>query len=206
MGTPQRQIPKGEARRAAIMAEARRGLLQDGYPAVSLRMIASALGISIGNLQYYFGTKDDLIETVIAAETDKPIEFLWEIAWSPENTDGCIRKAVESLLRHFASDAGKFYAIAEFLALHKPRYARLKADGYAFVLSYVVQLLGVMAPHLAPASRAGLARILVALIDGASLQLQFARTGRDDGWVDGGVDALVDDVSMAMKHLLERWE
>ena len=202
MGTPQKQMPKGEARRAAIMAEARRGLLEDGYPAVSLRMIASTLGISIGNLQYYFATKDDLIEAVIAAETDKPIGFLWEIAWVPENADQCIRKAVESLLRHFASDAGKFYAIAEFLALHNPRYARLKADGYAFVLGYVVQVVGVMAPHLAPASRAGLARILVALIDGASLQLQFARTGPDDG----GIDAPIDDVSMAMKHLLESWE
>ena len=191
---------KGEERREAIEAAARRMLLDEGYAGVSLRRIATRLGISVGNLQYYYPTKDDLVESVIIGETQKPIDLLGEIAWSPDDAPQNIRQAVGSLLRYYASEAGRFYAIMESLALHDARYARLKADGYAHVLGHIEHLIGLVAPSL-PADRAeGLARILVALIDGASLQVQFARKEA------GSVESLIVDVSSAVGHLLESWD
>lgn len=193
---------KGEARSQAIEAEARRMLLDEGYAAVSLRKIATTLGISIGNLQYYFATKDDLVEAVISAETQKPIDMMDAVAWRPEDPGTGIRQAVGSVMQYYASDAGRFYAIMESLALHNARYADLKAEGYAFVSGYVEQLVGLMAPRLSDARRARLARVLIALIDGASLQIQF---GRDIADPDK-VDMLIEDVSAAIEHLLGNWE
>lgn len=198
-GSPKRA--KGNVRREAIEAEARQLLLEKGYPGVSLRTIASQLGISLGNLQYYFPTKDDLVEAVIASEAQKPIEMLDAINWDPDDASGAISRAVGSLLRYYASEAGRFYAIMESLALHDPRYARLKAEGYARVFNHVERLAGLMTPHLAPDRRTGLAQVLVALIDGASLQLQFSR-GNTQG---EGVDALIKDVSTAIDQLLKGW-
>ena len=192
---------KGEARREAIEGEARRMLLSDGYAGLSLRAIAARLGISVGNLQYYFPTKDDLVEAVITAETEKPLTILWDIPWDRDTPGRHIRRAVGALLHHYASDAGQFYAIAEFLALHDPRYALLKTRGYAHVLGQVEQLVGLMAPHLEPDRRVRLAQVLVALIDGASLQIQFARIGTSDA----GVDALASNIATAIEHLFEHW-
>ncbi|MEM8587996.1 MAG: TetR/AcrR family transcriptional regulator [Pseudomonadota bacterium] len=191
---------KGEERREAIEAAARRMLLDEGYAGVSLRGIATKLGISVGNLQYYFPTKDDLVESVIVGETQKPIDLLGGIAWSPNDAPNSIRQAVGSLLQYYASEAGRFYAIMESLALHDARYAKLKADGYAHVLGHIEQLIGLVVPNLPADRAAGLARVLVALIDGASLQVQFARNEADS------VDALIVDVSSAIEHLLESWE
>ena len=52
-------------RRREITDTARRLFGQRGYNAVSMRDIADALGISVGNLTYYFRRKEDLIETVV---------------------------------------------------------------------------------------------------------------------------------------------
>ena len=200
MRTEQAKSAKGEERRDAIEAAARRMLLDEGYAGVSLRRIATKLGISVGNLQYYFPTKDDLVESVIIRETQKPIDMLGDIDWSPDDTATSIRQAVGSLMQYYASEAGRFYAIMEALALHDDRYATLKADGYAHVLGHIEQLIGLLAPAL-PADRAeGLARVLVALIDGASLQVQFARHEADS------LDSLIVDVSMAIEQLLGNWE
>ncbi|WP_189370004.1 TetR/AcrR family transcriptional regulator [Tateyamaria omphalii] len=193
---------KGEERRLAIEAAARQMLLNQGYSGVSLRKIANQLGISVGNLQYYFSTKDDLVEAVILGETQKPIELLGNVLWNPNDLEANVDQAVGSLMRYYASDAGRFYAIMEVLALHDHRYAKIKADGYAYILSHIEQLVAIMSPNLSLDRRAGLAQVLVALIDGASLQVQFSR-GSAHG---DGIAALIDDVSKAIQHLLRVWE
>lgn len=202
MKTGSARSSKGEARREAIEAEARRMLLDEGYSAVSLRKIAAELGISVGNLQYYFPTKDSLVEAILNREMQKPIDVLAANDWDPENAGASIRQAVGSLMRYYASEAGRFYAIMESLALHDSRYADLKAQGYAYILAHVAQLVGLMAPGLAAERRISLAHVLVALIDGASLQVQFGRCNADGNMVDG----LIADVSMAIEQLLKGWK
>ena len=193
---------KGEERREAIEAAARRMLLDEGYAGVSMRAIAAQLGISVGNLQYYFPTKHDLVEAVLTGETQKPIDMLNDIAWSPDKAAMGIRAAVEALMRYYAGEAGRFYAILESLALHDARYVKLKEDGYSYVLGRIEQLIGLVSPNLAADRRAGLAQVLVALIDGASLQVQCARSNAHGD----GIDTRIADVSMAIEQLLENWE
>ena len=193
--------PKGLARRESIVAKARQVLLKEGYPGLSLRSIASQLGISVGNLQYYFPTKDDLVEAVLVGETRKPIDILDRVVWNPDDIDQSVYQAVEPLLRYYASEAGGFYGIMESLALYDPRYNRLKAKGYAYVLTHVEKLIARMAPHLRVKRRESLAKVLVALIDGASLQLQFSRSNADNA----KCDVLIRDVTTAIKQLIKGW-
>ncbi len=192
---------KGEERRDAIQVEARRALLNEGYSGVSLRQIATRLGISVGNLQYYFPTKDDLVEAVITKETQVSLSILDDIDWDFQNPGPCLHAAARALLRHHASDAGRFYAIAEALALYDPRYSRLKLRGYLYVFRNVEELVTQIVPELEADQRTRLTRVLVALVDGASLQIQFGRVSD----TIGGVDALAHDVAVATERLLENW-
>ncbi|MBY5931696.1 TetR/AcrR family transcriptional regulator [Tateyamaria omphalii] len=201
MATPASKGTKGEARRSEIMAEARKVLLDDGYQKLSLRQIAARLNISVGNLQYYFPSKDDLVETVLTQEIDTSLQLMHS-AWQGDGEeDSPTRNIVRALLHHHASDAGRFYAIAEALALHDPRYARLKARGYSSVFREVEGLVGPQVPQLNADQRRRLTRILVALIDGASLQIQFGMVSAPTT----AIDALADDVAAAISHLTENW-
>lgn len=65
---------KGEQRRIRILSAARELLIDSGYHNFSLRRVAQKAGISVGNLQYYFPSKqalttallDDVIDEYLA--------------------------------------------------------------------------------------------------------------------------------------------
>ncbi|MFJ3392747.1 TetR/AcrR family transcriptional regulator [Leifsonia aquatica] len=57
---------KTAERREQIVDEAYRLFATRGYHGSSLREIAAAAGISLGSLQYHFGSKDDLLVAVLA--------------------------------------------------------------------------------------------------------------------------------------------
>lgn len=51
--------------KADILASAHQLFTENGYKNVSMRQIADALGISVGNLTYHFKKKEELIEALI---------------------------------------------------------------------------------------------------------------------------------------------
>ncbi|MEU7328873.1 TetR/AcrR family transcriptional regulator [Streptomyces parvus] len=56
---------KGSARRAALLDAAEATLVGSGHAALSLRAVAEAAGVRLGHLQYYFPTRDILLEAVL---------------------------------------------------------------------------------------------------------------------------------------------
>lgn len=59
------QSTAGRVTRAAIIGAAARVLVDEGYASFSLPSVAQKLGISHGNLNYYFPTRQALLETLI---------------------------------------------------------------------------------------------------------------------------------------------
>src|SRR4030088_1997064 len=53
------EVPEGA--RDQIVRPAAESLLESGYAGTSVRAIASRAGVAIGNLQYYFPTKSELL-------------------------------------------------------------------------------------------------------------------------------------------------
>ncbi|MCF7981188.1 MAG: TetR/AcrR family transcriptional regulator [Pseudomonadales bacterium] len=56
---------KGQNRVSSIVDAAETLLIEEGYHNFSLRKVAAAAGIKLGNLQYYFPTKDDLVKAML---------------------------------------------------------------------------------------------------------------------------------------------
>ncbi len=54
-------IPKGKHRTEEILRKAQDVLVVEGYPNFTMRNIAARAGIRMGNLQYYYQTKNDLL-------------------------------------------------------------------------------------------------------------------------------------------------
>jgi len=62
---------KGQKKRSLIIEHAKNELLIHGVNSLSLRKISNELGISHGNLHYYFKTKDDLLLDIFNEEITK---------------------------------------------------------------------------------------------------------------------------------------
>lgn len=56
---------KGERRIKIILEAAEQLLIDSGYHNFSMRKVATKAGVSVGNLQYYFPSKDKLLEALL---------------------------------------------------------------------------------------------------------------------------------------------
>lgn len=68
--------PHAETARETIVRAAAESLLENGYAGTSVRSIASRAGVAIGNLQYYFPTKSELLIEAWRHLTDRSVEEL----------------------------------------------------------------------------------------------------------------------------------
>lgn len=162
---------KGDARRTEILAVARRCLVDDGYECFVLREIAQHVGVSVGNLQYYYATRDDLLEAVVRAEFEMNRSDIRRISALSSPPRERLAAIAEHLLHVWAADGGRVYAVMSLLALHNDRFCALHEEVYRAFYAGLMPVLKELQPA---AKRAGLlrtARLITTLIDGALVQV-----------------------------------
>jgi AcrR family transcriptional regulator len=59
---------------ARILTAARGCLLSDGYASMTTRMVAEAAEVPLSQIHYHFGSKDEMILSLLAAENDQLLE------------------------------------------------------------------------------------------------------------------------------------
>lgn len=62
---------KGLGRAAGILLAARRLLAAEGYAGLSMRRVAQDAGMSLSNLQHYYGSKERLLEALLLSTMDE---------------------------------------------------------------------------------------------------------------------------------------
>jgi AcrR family transcriptional regulator len=116
--------------RARILDAARSCLLADGYANLSTRRVADAADVPLSQIHYYFGSKQELILSVLAAEnerllerqrtmfdTPEPLWVRWELACDYLDTDvesGYVRILQEMIAAGW-SDPGVAAAVRELV-------------------------------------------------------------------------------------------
>lgn len=162
---------KGAARRTEILAIARRLLVEDGYDRFVLREIATRVGVTLGNLQYYFATRDDLLEAVIRAEFGRNRAEVAAISDGP----GAARDKLAAIARHlidvWAHEGGRVYVVMSLLALHHRRFRALHGEVYAAFYDGLVPVLRELRPRAKRAELIRTARLVTTVIDGALAQV-----------------------------------
>ena len=105
--------------RDRIVQAANRLFLERGCENVTLRDIASELGIYHGNVTYYFSTKEDLIAEVVGGVYD---DLYSSLSFGPDNT-------VEALLGRFKvleSETAEYAPYIKIANVSGPHYASIE--------------------------------------------------------------------------------
>ncbi|MEL6378687.1 MAG: helix-turn-helix domain-containing protein [Pseudomonadota bacterium] len=158
---------KGEHRKGVILDRARSVLIRDGFAKFTLRDVADAAGISLGNLQYYFPSRDDLVASVIETELAASFAIIEAVDWRDGDKRAQLHLLAHALLTHLSGDAGKLHEITAFLALNDARFQKLMDESYDRILEIARATLRKALPAEANAQIPDRAEIIVALFEGA---------------------------------------
>ena len=113
--------------RTQILAAADKLFSEKGYHNVSMRAIAAELGISVGNLNYYFPRKADLANALLEEQMQ---QIALPIQPGLDALDQYLRRMLLSLFDHtrLFSDPLVFLSIPELAEGHRARIGRLRQD------------------------------------------------------------------------------
>jgi AcrR family transcriptional regulator len=164
-------------RRAAIVRATIRCLARDGYAGLTMKRIAAEAGVSPGILHYYFRDKRAILgraAATVMADLDRRVATEARGARDPR---GHLRALLRACLE-VATESRDFWTVFIELwgeALHDPDLARLNRRAYRRARRFLAA--GVARGTAAGAFRKVVpdeaAAVILALVDGFSLQLTF---------------------------------
>lgn len=176
-----------------IVAIATDVLARDGLDQFVMRRLAGLADMKLGNLQYYFPTRDDLLEAVVRSE------FVHDLAAinSVEESDPRRRLSgvVDALSNRWFARNGSVYLPIAVLALHDPRFERIISEIYAEFYALMSDVVSAIDPAASAVTAQRRAFLMTSLLDGASLQ-----PGRNDPAIR---DSLVDDLKQLAASIAE---
>lgn len=188
---------KGDERRQAIIDTARRVLIEHGPDAFVLRDIAEQLGITHGNLQYYFPTKNALLVAIFDQELEKYTAGMKSAIAATSTRQGRLGAIMDSGIEELKSPATPLWLTMWSMSWHSPDMAAiLKKENDAYQ-AVVVRELKNIAPRLSLKRRRHIARIIQAILDGLGVQLIYSDPN------DPEIRALQSEIKAAVLALVE---
>ncbi|NKB38478.1 MAG: TetR family transcriptional regulator [Gammaproteobacteria bacterium] len=123
---------KGLSRLLSILDAARDIFMEQGYNSLTMRKVASKANISIGNLNYYYRTKEDLLRDLLEYVINP---YLEEFDRVQSEAGESSREKIRAVLGFWMSDLGTaettgFFPECWALANHNPFVAELIDDLY----------------------------------------------------------------------------
>jgi len=114
MASPRRVGTETSETRALLLDRAEELMLEEGYAAVTYRVLAARAGVTGGLVQYYFPNLDDLFLALLGRRSERNVERLHEtLASRPDET---LR-----IVWEFSTDETSAALLTEFLALANHR-------------------------------------------------------------------------------------
>lgn len=171
-----RRGPGRQPRGPELVELARSVLVDEGLDQFVLRDIAARAGMTIGNLQYYFPTRDDLLTAVIQAEFDRDLATIREVI---ARTDGGLAEIAHRLVHDWCDGGSSIFTALALLAFHHERFRRLNREIYETFYAELGAVIRSADPKADDDEITARARLITALLDGVALQIHAAVTDLD---------------------------
>ena len=162
---------KGQQRILEILRAARDVLINEGYHQLTMRKVAKRCGITVGNLNYYYPSKADLLKDLLDRVVDGyMLEF--ERIRGEHNTSPLLQ--FEAIIRFLMEDLASpettvFFPELWALANHDAYSAERMDDIYESARSVFNDLIPQINPGLSEAETAQVALFISASIEGHTM-------------------------------------
>ena len=166
---PEGLTRKGQKRREEIVSVARQRLINSGLDAVVLREIAGEMGSSLGNIQYYFRTRWDLVTAVVANDISVGIEDALG-AGAKGSPDEKLKKFCHVFLTRWGEDVVIMWSGMWFFRHHYEEVQELMEVVYRLFYEALIEIIAEICPEDSKVVLKRKAMMVTSLLDGVSLQ------------------------------------
>lgn len=187
---------KGRERRRQIIEAAKRRLLAQGVDGLVLRDIAEELGITHGNLQYYFATKGSLIGAIFDEEIVKYTDTMKTALGATSTQKGRLAALLDSSLDLLSVDDVRLWHILFGIAHQSPELATiLKRENERYETTLADEF-GRIFPDMTVERRVHVAKIIRMLIDGLGITVIYEAADSP------GMTAIKSEIKVVLNTLL----
>lgn len=162
---------KGHETREHILQAALSLLVEEGYQAMSMRRVAAACGMKLGNLTYHFASREDLIrgllDSVIRAYEIEFAAIVHMPGTPPEERLAEICGLILEDIR--TKKTTRVFPELWALSNHDPFVFERVQETYARARAPLVEIVGEMRPDLAGHQRQDLALFISASMEGMTI-------------------------------------
>lgn len=151
-------------RRAQIVEAARQNVLRCGFHAAPMAQIASAAGMSVGQIYRYFPGKDAIIRAIVEDIIERRLARMATSGESPCTPERLAARTPELDARH-AEDAVLMLEITAEATRHAEIAAIVRAADKRSQQQAIAKMLRLM-PGLSPAEAAARCEVVAVLIEG----------------------------------------
>ncbi len=188
---------KGKIRRQQIIDAAKHALIEGGSNSLVLRDVAEQIGITHGNLQYYFPTKNDLLIAIFDQAVEKYTESM-KVAVSETSTrKGRLDAIVDAGVAELKTPETALWRMMMSLADHNPDMASILKKENDLYEQVVAEELKIISPNLSVQRRRHIARIIHAILDGLGVQFSYEDPESPE------MRALASEIKIALYAVLE---
>lgn len=195
------RTPTEKARKtaASILEAAEQVMIDHGYHNFSMRRVATAAGVTVGNLQYHFATKDRLIEAMLDHCIGRYLELFARIrieaGTDPKEQ---LRDLVHVIFEDLKTPSTtRFFPELWSLSNHEPSATQLMDEMYAQYRAVLVDVVQAINPRLSVQQAEELALFMSASMEGHTVFV-----GHDKPWQDQ-TGVMADLAVDAFLHLIE---
>lgn len=159
---------KGTRRVVEILQAALEHIADSGYQSLSLERIADRVGISKGNLQYYFPTRSNLLQAAFAEQIERhKKQWSTVIGLPASGADARLRRLIAfeleaNLDRTFVALVLERWALAE----RDPALRALTKSWHSWVVGQYAQLIAELRPDLEKRALQQLATLAYSMLVG----------------------------------------
>ncbi len=164
---------KGQKRRRQIIDTARQVMISEGPNNLVLRDVAEKIGITHGNLQYYFPTKNDLLVALFDEELEKYTGSLKAAVAATSTRQGRLDAIIDAGIAELGKPETALWRAAMALVDHSPELAAILKKENDLYEEVVAEELKSISPHLSSQRRKHIARIIHAILDGLGIQFTY---------------------------------
>jgi len=197
VSSPKKVESKGQKRRRQIISMSKQVLISEGYNGLVLRDIAERIGITHGNLQYYFSTKNDLLMAIFDEEIESYTKSMKEAVSATSSKKGRLNAIVDAGIKEMERPEAALWRMMMSLSDHSPEMASIlkkENDQYGEEL---VKELEIVSPDLSIKRRQHIAWIIQTILDGYGIKLAYEKIDSPE------MQALASEIKVALMLIIE---